>query len=181
MCNFALKTTSFALISLKAFYNGNNAIYRWHTWRRRRLNEFWWVERTKLTFVSDQANKFVLVFIRVLGSKAFKLHENDGEDEYKVPDPSRTELVLVFVLESKALKINNGSIFNCFSLLVMFMKVGSCSGVILQFLNSVHVIFSREFYFCLFKNCLCMSMSIKGNFWECVFWGESKNGFMSPK
>lgn len=121
------------------------------------------MERTKLTFVSDQANKLVLVFIRVLGSKAFKLHENDHEGEYKVPDPSRTELVFVFVLESKALKINNGSTFNCFSLLVIFMKVGSYGGVILQFPNSVHVIFSREFYSCLLKNCFCMSVSIKGS------------------
>ena len=115
-----------------AFYNGNNALYGWHTWRIRRVNEFWWVEGTKLTFVSDQANKLVLVFIRVRGSKAFKLHENDDEDEYKVPDPSRTERVLVFVFDSKALKINNGSTFTCFSLLVIFMKVGSHGGVILQ-------------------------------------------------
>lgn len=121
------------------------------------------MERIKVAFVSDQANKLVLVFIRVLGSKAFKLHENDDEDEYKVPDPSRTELVLVFVLESKALKINNGSTFNCFSLLIIFMKIGSYGGIILQFPNSVHVIFFREFYLCLFKNCFCMSMSIKGN------------------
>lgn len=90
------------------------------------------MERTKLTFVSDQANKIVLVFIRVLGSKAFKLHENDGEDEYKVPDPSWTERVLVFVFDSKALKISNGSTFTCFSLLVIFMKVGSHGGVILH-------------------------------------------------
>ena len=31
--------------------SGNNAVFGWHTCRRRRLNDFWWAERAKSIFV----------------------------------------------------------------------------------------------------------------------------------